>query len=255
MKFTEDSWSTREFGFEEVVDENESQAYRDYFDHEMIAAQRAQSVILTQFEIRIAAKVFDTTVFTTGANKAVAVGAADRLDEANWETASFLKYVEQAVNKVYDNSGMWPDSIIMNRKAFRNLRQIKQVRDRIHASGAGDPERAGLITTQQIGQILDLPNVIVAGGTENTANRNAAFAPSQIWGKHMMVFKRATGNDLREPCLGRTFHWAMDDSMPNGYVESYYDEAVRSNIVRVRHQTDEKLLMSECGCMLQNVLT
>jgi hypothetical protein len=251
MKFTEESWTTREFG----VDENESKAYASYFDHEVVAASRAQAVVLTEFEKRVAAKVFDLVTFTTGNNGRVDVPSGDRLDEANWETGSFLKYVEQAIVKVYDKSGIWPDSVVMNRKAFRNLRQIKQVRDRIHASGAGDPERAGLITVQQIAQILDLPNVYVAGGTENTANRNATFAPAQIWGKHMMIFKRANSGDLREPCLGRTFHWAEDASMPTGYTESYFSEELRSNVVRVRHQTDEKLLLAEVGCMLGNVLS
>jgi hypothetical protein len=49
--------------------------------------------------------------------------------------------------------------------------------------------------------------------------------------------------DITEPCIGRTFLWT-GDSDSNSVVESYRDEERRSDIVRVRHHTQERRLIS-----------
>jgi hypothetical protein len=66
-----------------------------------------------------------------------------------------------------------------------------------------------------------------------------------------MVCRVATGNDFREPCIGRTFHWAGDGSSIDGAIESYRDEVVRSNIIRVRHDVDEVVLYAQAGHLLK----
>jgi hypothetical protein len=70
-----------------------------------------------------------------------------------------------------------------------------------------------------------------------------------------MVCKIATGNDMREPCVGRTFHWSADGSSIGGTVESYREEGVRGNVIRVRHQVAEVVLHAEAGHLLSNVTT
>lgn len=253
IKFTDDSWDTVEYGWEEPVDANEAAAYRNYFDHEMLATQRATNVLLTGFEERVAAIAFNTTIFADG-TFGDAVAAGDQVTPAQWDTASPIEYFEAAVQGVYDNSGIIPDTVVMNWKVFRGLKRTKQIRDAIASSGAGSSEAFGRITVQQLAEVLGIPNVIVAGGTHNNAARNAAADPSQIWGNHALVFKRTNTQDLREVGLGRTFHWGEDDSMPNGFVESYEEPQIRSEIIRVRHQVHEKLLYKEVGWLIQGLL-
>jgi hypothetical protein len=43
--------------------------------------------------------------------------------------------------------------------------------------------------------------------------------------------------------------------MSGGSLETYREEAVRSNIVRVRHDVDEKVLYQELGVMIEDVIT
>ena len=64
-----------------------------------------------------------------------------------------------------------------------------------------------------------------------------------------------TTNDMSEPCIGRTFHWAEDGSQPAGTVETYRDETKRSDIVRVRHDVDEIVMYTEMGHLLYNITT
>jgi hypothetical protein len=174
----------------------------------------------------------------------------------DYENATPLDDVESIVQAIWAASGMWPNAIIMNKLVFRNLRMCYQMVDRISANGAGDKIKAADITAQMIGQAFDLEHVLVGGGTKNTAieGQSPVFAP--IWSnEYVMVGRIAVGPDPREACIGRMFHWGEDGSEIGGHVESYRDETVRGNVVRVRHQVDEKILVSGCGALLSNITT
>lgn len=245
--FTTDSFATVEHGHEEPVDDSESAMYRDFFDAELIGAQRAIDAVLRNAEKRIASAVFDATVWT-GSALTTAVSIA-------WSAAATAKPiddVEAAVQKVYSGSGLWPNALIINRKVFRNLRNVLQIVDRIKYQGFVDV-RPGQITEAAMSQVFDL-NVIVAGGSKNTATEGQAAALSPIWSDaNAMVAKIAITADIREPAIGRTIHWAEDGSSIGGTVESYRDEAVRSDIIRVRHQVHEKILYPQAGHLLSNI--
>lgn len=247
--FTDASYATEEHGAEEPVDDREAEMYSDYFDAEVISGMRAMDAVLRNAEERVADAIFNTTTWT-----GAALTTAVTTPWATLATAVPLTDVEKAVIKVYDGTGIWPNALIMNRKTFRNLRNVAQVIDRIEASGAGSPAKASDVTVQMLAQAFDLDFVIVAGASENTANEAAAATIAQLWSSDMaMVARIATSNDFREPCLGRTFHWGADGSSIGGTVETYRDENVRSNIVRVRHEVDEIVLYTEMGHLLTNL--
>ena len=247
MTFLPATYSCKEHGWEEPVDDNEAQMYRDYFDLEQIAAVRAYRAVLENYEKRVAAAIFNTSTWT-GASLTTAVGTP-------WSTvatATPAADVEAAAQKVFLNCGMWPNAVIMSRKTFRNVRNCVSVVDRIKYAGITDP-RAGAITEAAIGQLFDLDNVIVAGSAKNTAIEGQAATLASIWADtNVMVCKIATDRDIRTPCIARTFHFGEDGSEVGGHTESYRDEARRSGIVRVRHQVDEKVLYVEAGHLLTN---
>tara|TARA_R110002167_G_scaffold210293_1_gene414495 strand:+ start:2902 stop:3819 length:918 start_codon:yes stop_codon:yes gene_type:complete len=247
--FTDESFVCEEYGHEEPVDDREAKIYADYFDAELVSTLRARSTIMVEAEKRIAAAVYNETTFsgqiTTVTNE--------------WDDATNctpIVDVNTAINLAYDRTGIWPDSLVINKKVFRNLRASDKVKDAIASSGAGDPTKQSDITVQMIAQCFDLRNVFVAGGSTNSAAEGQTAVPAQIWSdEYAMVFKAASSDDIREACLGRTFHYGGDGSQANGAVESYRDENVRADIVRVRHDVDEKILYSEVGQLLKNITT
>lgn len=247
--FTTDSYACSENGSEEPVDDREAAMYRNYFDSEQIAARRALDAVLRNQEIRVANALFNTTTYT-GSALTTSVGTP-------WSTVASavpITNVEAAVIKVYENTGVWPNALVINRRVFRNLRLTTQIIDRIAASGAGMPTRASDITVQMLSAVFDLPYIIVAGGSRDSANEGQASTPTQIWPSTMaMVCRVAETNDVREPCIGRTFHWAEDGSSIGGTMETYRDETVRSDIVRARHDTHEKILYTEMGHLLTSL--
>ena len=249
--FTPATYATYEHGAEEPVDDNEARMYAEYFQAEQISTLRAFSAVLRNAEQRVADAVFNTTTWT-GSSLTTAI--THEWDDAT--NAVPLTDVEAAVQKIYDNSGLWANALIINRKVFRNLRNNDQIIERINASGAGSPSKATDVTTQMLSAVFDLPNIIVAGTSKNGAKEGQAASPTQIWsGEYAMVCKIASGPDMRDPCIGRTFHWSQDGSSIGGTVESYRDEIVRGDVIRVRHQVAEVVLYPEAGHLLSNVTT
>lgn len=247
--FDDVSFACSEHGAEEPVDDREAALYNQYFDAEQVSAMRAYDVVLRNQEKRVAAAIFNSTTWN-GASLTTSVST-------EWSTAATatpITDVEAAVRKVYTNSGLWPNALVISKIVFRNLRLCTQVKDAIAASGAGYPTRAQDITTAMLAAIFDLDYILVGGSTKNTAAEGATATPDQIWDdEYAMVCRIATTNDIKEPCIGRIFHWGEDGSNIGGTVETYRDETVRSDIVRVRHDVQEKVLYTECGHLLANI--
>jgi hypothetical protein len=251
--FTSATYACLENGVEEVVDDREAKMYREYFDAEQISTMRAFSAVLRGAEQRAADLLFNTTTWDSG-NGDLFTGITHEWDDPS--NAVPVTDVEAAVQKVYDNSGLWCNALIINKKVFRNLRTLNQIRDRIESSGAGYPSRAQDITVEMLKAVFDLDYIIVAGTSKNGATEGQAASPEQIWSdEYAMVCRIATSGDMSEPCVGRTFHWAEDGSSIGGTVESYRDEHVRGNVIRVRHDTDELVLYPEAGHLLGNITT
>jgi len=244
--FSPDSYATQEHGAEEPIDDNEAKMYAEYFDAELVSALRARSAVLLNAERRVINALLVVAGFGS-ANAAI-----------KWNlpaTATPILDVETAVNAVYTASGLWPNTIAMSYKTFRLLRNCQQIIDRITAAGAGSAAKASDVTTEMIAQVFDLENVVVAGSSYNSAKEGQAAVPAQVWDEtKVFVGRTADGNDFREPCVGRTFHWSADGSQIAGTVETYRDEPVRSDVVRVRHQTAEKILYPQAGRLIGAVI-
>lgn len=246
-QFTKDSFATVEHGAEEPVDDAEATMYREFFDMEQISSMRAMDVVLRNMERRIADAVFNASTWT-GSSLTTSV-------TTEWSAAASIPLtdVEAAVSKVWDGTGIWPNALIVSRKVFRNLRNVSQIIDRIKYSGLQDPNARG-ITREALANAFDLDMIIVGGAAKNTATEGQSASIGAIWSnEYAMVAKIATSSDVREPCIGRMFHWGEDGSDIGGTVETYRDESVRGDVIRVRHQVDEKILYAGAGHLLSNI--
>jgi hypothetical protein len=249
--FTTDSYACVEHGWEEPIDDREAEMYAAYFDAEQVSAMRAMDFVLRAQEIRVAALLHNTTTYT---GAALTTAITNEWDD--FVNATPIDDVEAAVRKVYTGTGLWPNALQVNKKQFRNLRQCDQIIERIASFGAGAPVKAADITAAQLAAVFDLEDVLIGSGSKNTALEGQTAVPGQIWSdEYAMVMRVCRTNDIREPGLGRTFHWGQDGSQIGGAVETYRNESVRSEMARVRHDTHEKLLYVEAAHLLSNVTT
>lgn len=241
------SYACEEHGAEEPIDDREAKMYANYFDAEQVATMRAYDAVLRNAEIRMAAAIFNATTWAS-----LRTEVSNEWDDATNGTP--ITDVETAVQAVWSQSGMWPNALIITKHVFRNLRLSAQVIDALESGGAGASSTQGDITVQTLANIFDLDYVIVAGSAKNTAKEGQSVSFDKVWDdEYAMVCRVATTNDPREPCIARTFHWADDGSQVDGRVETYREEKVRSDIVRVRHDVDELIMYAEMGHLLYNI--
>lgn len=248
-QFTEDSYMTYDRGAEEPIDDDEEAMYSDFIELSREATNRLVHLILQEKEIRVAAAVMNTSIYTGGT-------LTQALGNGQWSsgTSTPITDLKLAADKMFANTGIYPDTLIINRPTFRTLRQHPDIVSQIVSSGAGDQARTRDVTTQQLAQVLDFDRVLVGGGAKNTAGIGATASIANVWPSHAMVCKVATTSDMREPCIGRQFHWAGSGSQMGGQIKVYREEAIRSDVVRVRHYSGEKLIHPEMGVMIQSVI-
>lgn len=248
-EWEKDSYATEEYGWEGVTDENEAATYASWMDYSMVVARRTLDTVLRHAERRIAAAVFDASTWT-GSDLNTSVD-----NEWNdFTNATPITDVKKAKKKVFEACGFDANALVINRDVFDNLKDCEEVIDRIASSGAGDSTLAGKISRMQLALAMELDHIIVAGSAKNTAKKGQDRKIARIWsGEYAMVCRVAVTPDFSEPCIGRILHWPGDGSEIDCAFESYHEPQTRAEVIRYRHQVDEKQLYVECGHLLDNI--
>lgn len=233
--FQFDDWdfATKELAREHPVDDSLAKIYANYFDAESIAAQRAMDKVLRYIEGKVASTVIDATAFASQITSAATAWSSST-------SATPVDNVRTATETFRSRCGMLPNLLVMSWGIFRSCQESDQIKDEINSAGAGDASKARDITTAMLAQVFDVDRVVVADGLKNTANRGQSASLSDIWGSTYCALLRAPmTNDIQEPCFCRTLRWGEESGLGDGLiVESYRDETVRGDVIRVRTHLD-----------------
>lgn len=221
-----------ENGLERRIDDRFAAIYGTMFNYELAIANILFNNILRSWEYRIAAMIFNATNFT--ANNAATTWAT-------YATAEPKEDVEAGVVSLRAN-GIVPDTLILNWTAFRNAKLNADVQEKVYQIFP-DAAKSGQITIEHLKTYFDVAKLFVAGALYNTAARNQNASLSDIWGSQYGMLCKTSDGDITEPSIGRTFLW-NEGAAETIIVEEYYDDAVRSRVLRVRHDTDEAFLTS-----------
>ena len=234
-RFEEGFYKTADYGLEVPVDDRFRAMYKSKFDMELTLSNILMNNILRAQEYRVKAMLFNTSNFSAtnaGTSWATHASADPKSD------------VETAKNSLRGD-GIIADTIILNYTAFMNARLCDAVQDVVYQLFP-DAAKTGQVTMEHLKTVFDLPKVLVAGGLYNSSKQGQAASLSDIWGaQYCMICKTADpGDDITQPCIGRTMMW--NDGFADGevLVEEYRDESVRGNILRVRHDVQNAFLAS-----------
>lgn len=240
-------YATRENGWEEPLDDREVNLYKSLFDAEIVAAKRATGIILRNQEYRIASKIFNAANFT-------AHPVANEWDDKALATP--LDDVKAGKMAVRSACGMLANTLIISYSTMEDLKRNAQIVELLKYTFPGQDINS--MSAQQLAHIFDIPKVLVGGAVHNTANKAKDAVITDIWNnEYAMLTITSESDDISEPCLGRTFQWSEESGSGDGgtIVEEYRSEGNRSNIYRVRHDTDERMIMShnEAGAIQSNI--
>lgn len=244
-KFETDTYKCSENGWETPIGDDEAELYRRYFDAEVVAVQRNIDIILRAQEIRIEAIAFNTGNFS---NAAVSV---------EWDTAATCtprSDVLGAKEAMRLAAGVTPNVGVCSKTVFNSLMLSAEITDAFKYT---DPIQIGGEEAQRrlLAMYFGLDRMLVAGGQYDSAKQGQSFSLTDIWDdEYFGLYNVDSGLDLKVPSVGRTFLWEKD-SPDNIVVEQYRENQSRSEIYRVRHNTDSEIIFSGAGYLLSNITT
>lgn len=233
-----DAYNTRDYGHEEAIDDRERKKYRSALDADNAATIRAMRVVLVNQEVRAQGLATGAGVPTS------AVGTA--WDLPNSDPIGDINAVREVIRL---NAGMLPNTWVISEPTFNVLSEHAKVTDKIKYS------QRGIITEELLAQVFKIPNLLVARTVANSSNEGQALTPADIWGKDCIISFVDASPDLKAPTFGRIFSWTEEAGADGVMVESYRDDAIRSDVVRVRNDADEKLVAPACGYRLSGAIS
>jgi hypothetical protein len=198
-----------------------------------IAMERANTKVMKSQEKRIADKVFNTSNFTAHA-------ITHEWDDAS--NAVPINDVNTGKKSIRLACGMLPTDLIISYSTYLDLKVCDQIVDRLKYTFPGMD--INKLSSQQLAQIFDVERVLVGGAVYDSKAKGLDSTVADLWSKeYAMLTVTDKSRDVTKPCIGKTFLWT-EDSASNAVVESYREEAIRSDIFRVRHNVDERFIQS-----------
>ena len=244
-EFKTGTYACEEYGWEELVDDAERNLYVNYFSCDEIATMRSVDQILRNQEKRIADMLFNSAIITGTFNVVIP-----------WNTPATCiprEDVQQGKTAMRAVSGLEPNVLVMSKKVFDQLCLAKQITDCFRYTS---PFEVGTEEGKRriLAQFFGIDQVLVGNSIRDTAKKGQTKVLADMWDdEYVGLFKVARSDDMKDPCIGRTFLWT-EDSPSNLITEQYREEQRRADVFRCRHNVEEALVFAGAGYLVGNII-
>ena len=243
-----DTYDCEDRGLEQRIDDTKAKEMKSFFDLEKLEAKNVRRKCLLDFEINAASKLMSEANFP----KTDAVVA---YTEANIATIDVPQDINAAVEQV-TGRGEEVNAIVFSHVMWNRIRRSVMLQNYLYGKIGGDITKR-LITPNDLAEAFGLDvegkvQIIVARAKYDTAPKGRAAATLvPIWGTDYIWVGALKGGDYSEGGAGRTLVWEAD--IPSGIfaTETYRDEKRRSDMVRVRANSIEKVLNGNAGQLIK----
>lgn len=242
-----DTYNCEDRGLEQRVDDTKAAEMKDFFSLEKTAAKNVRRKCLLDFEINAATQLLNAANFA-------AQNAAVAYTEANLATIDFARDLNDLI-EVVTGRGENVNTVVMSHVFWNRVRRSPLLREYIHGKLGAEPLK-GLITIKHLQEAFALDvegnlDFLIGRAKYDIARKGAAAASLQpIWGTSHVWAGDISAGDFDEGGATRTLVWEAD--VPSGLfaTETYRDEKRRSDMVRVRTNSIEKILNGNAGQLL-----
>lgn len=246
------TYTCQEYGGERPIDDqeraNESGSYDADMDTALYLAQQAAM----RLERDWASVFFSTGTWTGTSDGGDLVSGTDFTAWSN-AASTPIEDIHDATFRLQRNRGFMPNKLVVGLQTWYDLKNHPDIVDRYKHTSAES------ITTDMVARLLDLDEVLVASAVQNTANEGAAISASHIHTADRAVLVYAAPSPgLRQPSAGYTFAWnrLVPQGANGGMVaERYRDDAINSDIIRVRGAWANRVISSVLGAAFLNCST
>jgi hypothetical protein len=232
--FSSANYSTDEFGLEELLDDSSVADLSRFFSYESETAKFLLRQLKLSHEARVNTLLFaGSTPFTT-TDQSAAV-AYTQANIATIDVARDVATAKLALAKL----GYEANCVAMNADVFALIRRSTLLQNQFF--GVISNTGARLLSEAEIAAALGVEKLLVGSAAINTAGKNKSFTGSFAISSAKVIVGQVAGGEFTAGGIGRTLVWSGDSA--GGFVsESYRDEARRSQVLRVRMNTDEVVI-------------
>ena len=239
------TYTTQEYGCEAVVPDDNTNDVGRFFSLESFETRKKYRQVQLDHEIRVAAKVFDPSVFTL-TTSATAYTAANL---ATFDIGLDIDLAKQDIQSRGENT--MDLTVVMSLPVFLRARASTRLQNRIRGTISTDSQL--VLNEEAMAAALEVKEVLVGRAAYDTSSENAsASSMSNIWSNSYVwvgTVKEAGGpEDYFSGSVGHTLYWEQDSAFVQ--VESYREDDIRSTIIRGRQYTDEKIILAPGGELL-----
>ena len=232
-KYDVDTFDAQEYGLESVIDDSYASETERFFGLEITEAMLLERSLRISYEVRIAAALLNASTFN-----ATAAGVA--YTEANLGTINVPADVSLAKLRMLRN-GQIPNTIIMSANIFERIKRSTLLQNQVFGVV---PKGAGqylIPSDADIAQALGVETVLVGRAPKNANAKGQTYSGSFIWSDTYLAIAYIAGGEYQAGGVGRTIQWSKDTTglfTP----ETYRSDERRSDILRVRQHTAEKVI-------------
>ena len=233
--YGQQDYACKQYMLEGVLpDEDESQANDDgILDARGAIAQKLQRDIMVGHELRVASAVY-SAAFNT-------VNATATMSSAS--TARPIQDIQNAVERLNGNGFYDNLALIIEVSLFNELLNTDDVRNIFNG--------AGLYTNREVLQgALGISQIILCPTRYNAAAKGKDANRTKIWPTDEYLVAQIAGGDFSNGGIGRTIAYSPDGGIFTA--ETYRDENIKSDILRVFNSVDEVIINTNAGEKIDN---
>jgi len=232
--FSSANFATSEFGLEELLPDDASADLNRFFSYESETAKFLLRQLKLSHEKRVADLLWASSTPFTIADQTRAVAYTQAL-VATVDIARDVAAAKLALAQY----GYESNCVAMSANVFELIRRSTLLQNQFF--GVISSTGARLLSEAEIAAALGVTNLLIGRAAYNTAGKNKSYSGSFVVPDTKIIVGQITGGEFTAGGVGRTLVWTGDAA--GGFVsESYRDDARRSQVLRVRMNTDEVII-------------
>ena len=232
--FSSANYATNEVGLEELIPDDAAKDLNRFFAYEAETAKFLLRQLKLSHEKRVSDLLWNATTPFTIADQTRAVAYTQAL-VATVDVARDVATAKLALAQY----GYEANCVAMSANVFELIRRSTLLQNQFF--GVISNTGARLLSEAEIAAALGIQNLLVGRAAYNTAGKNKTYSGSFVVPDTKIIVGQIAGGEFTAGGIGRTLVWSGDSA--GGFVsESYRDEARRSQVLRVRMNTDEVVI-------------
>jgi len=197
-------------------------------------------------------KTWVTAYFTTS----LWTGAADFTPGTLWSSSGStpIADIRGRIFSIHEKTGQKPNKFVMGARVWEILQDHPDFTARI--SGGATVAIPTIVKRQLLAQVLELEEVLVAEGVENTATEGATDSFSFIQGKNALLVHAAKSPGILIPSAGYTFSWTghLGAGNQGQRIKRFRIEPRAADRIEIEMAYDQKLVTADLGAFFLAVV-